>query len=97
MNELYERIMGVLMRFPQSALRFVVIQLLYGGVKPPRGYAGFREQRQRTQLTSGRLIRAALQTVDDVFNGHPQCRCNVVRVVIRGHGANGVFLAVRLQ
>ena len=81
--------MGFLICVPQSALRFVVVQLLYSGVKPPRGYAGFREQRQCTQLTSSRLFRAALQTVDEVFNGHPQCRCNVVRVVIPGHGARG--------
>ena len=89
--------MCVLIRVPLSVRRLVVIQLRNSGVKPPRGHARLREQRERTQLVSSLLLRTILHTVDGVFGGHPQCRGNVFRVVISRHGANGVFLAVRLQ
>ena len=79
------------------ALTFLVAPLRGRGVEPPRGHARLREQRERTQLVSSHLLRAVLHTVDGVFGGHPQCRGNVNRVVISRHGANGVFLAVRLQ
>ena len=86
-----------LIRVPLSARRLVVIQLLNGGVKPPRGHTGFRKQRERTQLALSRLLRVAFETFDSVLDGHQQSCGDIVRVVISRHGANGVFLAVRLQ
>ena len=79
------------------ALILLVAALLLSGIKPPRGHTRLREQRERTQLASSHLLRTILHTVDGVFDGHPQCRCDVVRVVTSRHGANDVFLAVRLQ
>ena len=96
-NEPSERIVSVLVFDLVSALKLLVVPLLNGGVEPSRGHTRLREQRERTQLASSHLLRTILHTVDGVFDGHPQCRCDVVRVITSRHGANDVFLAVRLQ
>ena len=89
--------MCVLIRVPLSVRRLVVIQLLNGGVKPPRGHTGFCKQRERSQLALSHLLRAILHTVDGVFDGHPQYRGHVVCVLISRNRANEKFLAAGFQ
>ena len=96
-NEFCERVMCVLIRVPLSVRRLVVIQLLNGGVKPPRGHTGFCEHRERTQLASSHLLRTILHTVDGGFDGHPQYRGHVVRILISRNRANDKFLAAVFQ
>ena len=96
-NEFCERVMCILIRVPLSVRRLVVIQLLNGGVKPPRGHTGFCKQRERTQLASSHLLRTILHTVDGGFDGHPQYRGHVVRILISRNRANDKFLAAGFQ
>ena len=96
-DELCECVMCVLIRVPLSVRRLVVIQLLNGGVKPPRGHTGFCKQRERTQLASSHLLRTILHTVDGGFDGHPQYRGHVVRILISRNRANDKFLAAGFQ
>ena len=79
------------------ALILLVAALLLSGSKPPRGHTGFCKQRERTQLASSHLLRAVLHTVDGSFDGHPQYRGHVVRILISRNRANDKFLAAGFQ
>ena len=59
-NKLGKRIVRGLVFGSVSALKSSVVLLLNYGVKPARGNAGLREQREHTQLASSHLLRAVL-------------------------------------
>ena len=97
MNKLGECIVSVLVVGLVSALKFSVVLLLNGGVEPSRGHTGLREQRERTQLASSHVLRTILHTVDGGFDGHPQYRGHVVRILVSKIMVNVKFLAAGIQ